>query len=194
MHATAHRGGRKPWIYTITLHPALGIQNLKLTTKRQFSLMQVMLYANIRRKTSAFLKVFAIMLQITCSDAIETKQLWKWNSPLLSNLDKIGFRYAKQDFSKSLKTYCRYLCSQQRARTKRFQERDKVRCKLLNPPDASPRCHEIGNDVFSTHKDCWQDLSAKISCHDALLWCNETLSMKLDQISARRDIPRSSSI
>ena len=31
----------------------------------------------IRRKTSAFLKVFTIMLQITCSDAIETKQLWK---------------------------------------------------------------------------------------------------------------------
>ena len=144
MHATAHRGGRKPWIYTITLHPTLGIQNLNLVTKRHFSLIQFMLYAYIRRKTSAFLKYFAIMLQITCSDAIETKQLWKWNSPLLSNLDKIGFRYAKQDFSKSLKTYCRYLCSQQQARAKRYAERDKVGCKLQVLPDASHRCHEIG--------------------------------------------------
>ena len=123
MLARPHRGGRKPWIYTISLHPLLGIQNMKLMAKRQFSLIQFMLHGYIRRKTSAFLNVFTIMLQITCSDAIETKQLWKWNSPLLSNLDKIGFRYAKQDFSKSLKIYCRYLCSQQQARTKRYGER-----------------------------------------------------------------------
>ena len=169
MHATAHRGGRKPWIYTITLHPALGIQNLKLTTKRQFSLMQFILYAYIRRKTSAFLKYFAIMLQITCSDAIETNQLWKRNSPLLSKLDKNGFRYAKQNFSKSLKTYCRYLCSEQQARAKRYAERHKTWCKLQILLDEIHRWDEIGCRVFSTHKDCWQDLSTKISCHDALL-------------------------
>ena len=189
MHATAHRGGRKPWIYTISLHRTLGIQNLKFMPKRQFSFIQFMLHAYIRRKTSAFLKVFTIMLQITCSDAIETKQLWKWNSPFLSNLDKIGFRYANQDFSKSLKTYCRYLCSQQQARAKRYAERHKVGCKLQVLLDASHRCDEIGCWVFSTHKDCWQDLSTKISCHDALLWCNETLFRKLYQISPRRDIP-----
>ena len=149
-----------------------------------------MLYVYIRRKTSTFLKYFAIMLQITCSDAIGTKQLWEWNSPLLSKSDKIGFRYAKHDFSMSLKTCCRYLCSQQQARAKQYSERYKDGCKVSDPLDASHRCNEIGCWVFSTHKDCWQDLSTKISYHDALLWCNETLSIKLSQISPRRDIPK----
>ena len=161
MHATAHRGGRKPWIYTITLHPALGIQNLKLITKRQFSLIQFMLYAYIRRKISAFLKYFAIMLQITCSDAIETKQLWRQYSLSLSTLSKIGIRQGTGDDSKFLRIWSTSLYSQQRASSSCAFERDKVRCNFWFPPDATAQCHESLCRKISTHRSFRWELATR---------------------------------
>ena len=161
MHATAHRGGRKLWIYTITLHPALGIQNLKLTTKRQFSLMQFKLYANIRRKTSAFLKIFAIILQITYSDAIETNQLWRQYSLSLSTLSKIGIRQGTGDDSKFLRIWSTSLYSQQRASSSCAFECDKVRCNFWFPPDATAQCHESLCRKISTHRSFRRELATR---------------------------------
>ena len=158
-------------------------------TKRQFPLIQFTLHAYIRRKTSALSQHFAIMLQMSCSDAIRTKTFCWANTLAVSTSAKIGFRYAKHNLGKFLKMYSGRPCSQQQWCTKWFAERYNDPTYLPIPYDANSRCNEIRSWVFSAHDFFRIVLDPRNYCHDAFLQLLWNRSKKLDQVSTRRDIP-----